>query len=149
LIRKHAASGRIRTADSMAALADAIGIDRFALAETVRRYNDDAHAGHDSEWDKQAPKYFPIDEAPFFAIEIRASVIGQTSAGLDIDTRGRVRDVRGRAIPGLYAAGETVGCIQGTRYSGGGMGVGNALTFGRLAGEEAAREVLADRVVHH
>jgi len=145
LIRQHVATGRIKTADSLEALADKIGVDRFALAETARRYNADAREGRDSEWDKSAPKYFPIDEAPFFAIEIRASVIGQTSAGLDIDVQGRVRDVHGRAIPGLYAAGETVGCIQGSRYSGGGMGVGNALTFGRLAGEEAAKAVLADR----
>jgi fumarate reductase flavoprotein subunit len=149
LIRQHAATGRIKTAGSLADLADRIGVDRFALAETARRYNADAQAGRDSEWDKAAPKYFPIDEAPFFAIEIRASVIGQTSAGLDIDVQGRVRDVHGRAIPGLYAAGETVGCIQGSRYSGGGMGVGNALTFGRLAGEEAAKAVLAERLTNH
>jgi fumarate reductase flavoprotein subunit len=149
LIRQHAATGKIKTADSLEALADRIGVDRFALAETARRYNADAHEGRDSEWDKNAPEYFAIDQAPFFAIEIRASVIGQTSAGLDIDTQCRVRDVHGRAIPGLYAAGETVGCIQGSRYSGGGMGVGNALTFGRLAGEEAAKAVLAERQLNH
>lgn len=144
LIRKHVKSGKIHHAATLEALADRIGVNRLALAETVRRYNDDAHAGVDSEWAKQAPKYFAIDEAPFFAVEVRASVIGQTSAGLDIDTKGRVRDQNGTAIPGLYAAGEILGCVQGDRYSGGGMGVGNALTFGRLAGEEAAKAVFAN-----
>lgn len=138
LIRKHVESGKIRTADTLEKLADMVGINRLALAETVARYNEDAQDGVDSEWAKQAPKYFPIDAAPYFAVEVRASVIGQTSAGLDIDTKGRVRDRNGIAIPGLYAAGEILGCVQGNRYSGGGMGVGNALTFGRLAGEEAA-----------
>lgn len=144
LIRKHAATGKIRTADTLESLADTLNIDRFALAETVRRYNADAHAGCDSEWHKVAPKYFPLEGGPFYAIEVRASVIGQTSAGLDIDTRTRVRDVHGRAITGLYAAGEVLGCVQGKRYSGGGMGVGNAITFGRLAGEEAAKFVMAN-----
>lgn len=144
LIRKHVATGRIRTANSLDALADRVGVDAQALAGTVQRYNADAHAGVDAEWDKQAPKYFAIDEAPFFAVEVRASVIGQTSAGLDIDNQGRVRDRRGSVIPGLFAAGEILGCVQGKRYSGGGMGVGNALTFGRLAGEEAAKSVFAN-----
>lgn len=145
LIRKHVQSGRVRTARSLDALADMIGVNRLGLSETVAQYNDDAHAGCDSQWNKQAPKYFAIDEAPFFAVEVRASVIGQTSAGLDIDTCGRVRDRNGATIPGLFAAGEILGCVQGNRYSGGGMGVGNALTFGRLAGEEAAKAVMANR----
>ena len=144
LIRKHVKDGRIRTAPTLSDLADRLGINRLALAETVARYNADAHAGVDSEWDKKAPRYFPIDEAPFFAVEVRASVIGQTSAGLDIDIHGRVRDANGVAIPGLFAAGEILGCVQGKRYSGGGMGVGNALTFGRLAGEEAAKAARAN-----
>lgn len=149
LIRKHAATGKIRTAASLEELADKIGIDRFALGETTRRYNADAAEGVDREWAKIAPKYFAIDEGPYYAVEVRASVIGQTSAGLDIDTEAHVRDTRGRTIPGLYAAGETLGCVQGHRYSGGGMGVGNALTFGRIAGKSAARDVLAETLLNH
>ena len=145
LIRKHVATGRIRTAQTLEALADRILVDRIALAETTRRYNADAREGHDSEWAKTAPKYFPVETAPFFAVEVRASVIGQTSAGLDADATTRVRDVYGRPIPGLFAAGEVLGCVQGKRYSGGGMGLGNALTFGRVAGEEAAKFVLSKR----
>ncbi|MDB5702296.1 MAG: fumarate reductase/succinate dehydrogenase flavoprotein [Sphingomonadales bacterium] len=149
LIRKHAEIGKIRTAGSLDELADLIHVDRHALAATAMRYNTDARAGVDREWDKVAPHYFPIETRPFFAVEVRASVIGQTSAGLDVDPETHVRDTHGEVIPGLYAAGETVGCIQGHRYSGGGMGVGNALTFGRIAGEVSAREVLAERVLNH
>jgi fumarate reductase flavoprotein subunit len=145
LIRKHAATGKIKTAAVLDSLADKINIDRIALGETVRRYNADAHAGVDREWNKTAPKFFPVEKSPYFAVEVRASVIGQTSAGLDIDSETRVRDVHGRPIRGLFAAGEVVGCLQGKRYSGGGMGVGNALTFGRLAGEEAAKYAIAQR----
>lgn len=144
LIRKHVGTGRIKTANSLDDLADMVGVNRLALRGTVARYNRDAHAGIDSEWEKQAPRHFPIDAAPYFAVEVRASVIGQTSAGVDIDPTTRVRDRNGLVIPGLFAAGETVGCIQGKRYSGGGMGVGNALTFGRIAGEQVAAEVLSN-----
>ena len=66
-------------------------------------------------------------------------MIGQTGAGLAIDYSGRVMDEHGRPIAGLYAAGETLGCVQGRRYAGGGMGVATALVFGRLAGEEAGK----------
>lgn len=144
LIRKHVGTGRIKTADTLEEIADMCGINRLALRATAERYNADARNDVDTEWEKNAPRHFPIDEAPYFAVEVRASVIGQTSAGVDIDATTRVRDRNGATIPGLFAAGETVGCIQGKRYSGGGMGVGNALTFGRIAGEEVAKEVLAN-----
>jgi fumarate reductase flavoprotein subunit len=144
LIRKHVKTGRVKQADTLEALADMIGVNRHALRATAHRYNSDARNGVDTEWEKNAPKHFPIDAAPYFAVEVRASVIGQTSAGVDIDATTRVRDRNGQIIPGLFAAGETVGCIQGKRYSGGGMGVGSALTFGRISGEEVAKEVLAN-----
>lgn len=144
LIRKHVASGKVMQADTLEELADKIGVNRLALRATADRYNENARNGVDPEWEKNAPKHFSIDEAPYFAVEVRASVIGQTSAGVDIDATTRVRDRNGRIIPGLFAAGETVGCIQGKRYSGGGMGVGNALTFGRIAGEQVSKEVLSN-----
>jgi fumarate reductase flavoprotein subunit len=43
-----------------------------------------------------------------------------------------------RAIPGLYAAGETVGSLHGDRYIGGGGSYGPCIVFGKLAGENAA-----------
>ncbi|SCW38003.1 fumarate reductase flavoprotein subunit [Sphingobium faniae] len=141
VLRKHIATGRIRSADTLEELAERTNVDALALKETVTRYNADAICGTDSDWGKVAPHYFPLENAPFYAAEVRASTIGQTSAGLDIDHHTRVRDLHGRVIPGLFAAGETVGCVQGQRYSGGGMGVASALVFGRLAGEQAAASI--------
>ena len=43
------------------------------------------------------------------------------------------------------AGGEVLGCTLGRRYVGGGIGVANALTFGRLAGTSAAKEAMALR----
>jgi fumarate reductase flavoprotein subunit len=57
-----------------------------------------------------------------------------THTGLQIDADARVLDVRDRAVPGLYAAGEAGGGVLGQRYVGGGNSVANAITMGRIAG---------------
>jgi tricarballylate dehydrogenase len=55
-----------------------------------------------------------------------------------------VLDSQGRAIPGLYAAGELVGGLFYGNYAGG-SGLMAGSVFGRIAGEGAAREVTAGR----
>jgi fumarate reductase flavoprotein subunit len=89
---------------------------------------------------KKAPKLCPVANAPYYAVEIRAAIIGNTSVGLNIDESTRVLDQHGCPIPGLFAAGEVLGCWQGPRYAGGGLAVGGAIVFGRLAGQVAALE---------
>jgi fumarate reductase flavoprotein subunit len=155
MIRRFATKGKIKTARTIEALAAAVNIDSVALVNTVRRYNDNVSHGADRDYFKKAPKLFPIASPPFYAVEVRASIIGQTSAGLDIDASTNVRDVHGRTIPGLFAAGEVLGCVQGHRYAGGGMGVGSAIIFGRIAGAAAAiaagrnTRQNSERVVEH
>jgi fumarate reductase flavoprotein subunit len=137
-IRQQVANGRIATAGTLADLAARCGIDPLALEETVRRYNEGCAAGSDPQFFKKSPKYFPIETAPFYAVEVRAAIIGGTGAGLDIDSAAQVLDVHGRRIPGLFAAGETLGVVQGKRDAGGGMYVGSAVILGRQAGRSAA-----------
>jgi fumarate reductase flavoprotein subunit len=144
-LRAQVKAGRVKVADSLHALAGQVGIDALALEETVARYNADCDAGGDFQFFKQAPAYFPIRQGPFYAVEIRSAIIGLTAAGLDIDQRARVLDEHQRPIPGLYAAGEVLGCFHGERYGGGGLSIGNAVVFGRLAGSEAGRAALASR----
>ena len=47
----------------------------------------------------------------------------------------------GLPIPGLFAAGETTGGIEGKEREGG-MAFTDCLVFGRIAGREAARRVI-------
>lgn len=141
-IRQKLAEGRVHTADSVAELSEKVGIDRISLEQSIAAYNESCDAGEDREFFKPAPRLFPIRQAPFYAVEIRSAIIGNTSAGLDVDAKTRVRDVHNRCIPGLYAAGEVLGCWQGLRYGGGGMAVGGAIVFGRLAGRVAASDGL-------
>jgi fumarate reductase flavoprotein subunit len=143
LLKKSSEDGRIHKADTLEELAGKIGVPAQTLEASVRRYNADCDAGVDSQFFKQMPQRFPIRTAPFYAREVRASVIGQTGAGLNIDDHARVLDLHGEPIPGLFAAGEVLGCAVGKRYAGGGMGICNAMVFGRLAGAEAAQEALS------
>jgi fumarate reductase flavoprotein subunit len=142
-LRKQTAAGRIKTGATLVELAGACGIDPAGLVEQTARYNADCQAGQDISYEKETPKMFPVREGPFYAVEVKAAIIGVTGAGLDIDRRCRVLDGAGRAIPGLYAAGETVGVTQGKRYAGGGFSIGPAVILGREAGRQAAKEAMS------
>ena len=79
----------------------------------------------------------PIDQPPFVAYAVTCGVTF-TFGGLRIDGQGRVIDVDGAAIPGLYAAGELMGGLFYNNYPGG-SGLMAGAVFGRIAGESAGR----------
>lgn len=61
-----------------------------------------------------------------------------TFGGLRTDARARVLTQNGEPVAGLYAVGENAGLYY-SRYPGA-TSVLRALTFGRMAGAEIARE---------
>jgi fumarate reductase flavoprotein subunit len=142
--------GVVKRADSIGDLARQTGLDPIAVEETIRIYNRDIEAfGEDRLFRKDGNGHplSPIKTAPYYAVEVRPAIIGFTAAGLDVDIDGHVLDTRGCAIPGLFAAGEVLGCFHGKRYGGGGMSIGSAVIFGRDAGRVAAAEALASQPV--
>lgn len=142
-LRRRIASGDVKVADTLVELAAQCGIDGAALEESAARYNADIADGVDQQYFKKAKKLFPVASPPFYAVEVRAAIIGVTGAGLDADRRCRVLDTHGRPIPGLYGAGEVLGVLQGKRYAGGGFSIGPAVILGREAGRQAAAEALS------
>ena len=78
-----------------------------------------------------------IDEPPFEAYAVTCGVTF-TFGGLKIDTDGRVIDLDGRPIPGLFAAGELVGGLFYFNYPGG-TGLMAGAVFGKIAGTIAGR----------
>jgi len=76
-------------------------------------------------------------EGPYYAMLVGAAMF-DTCGGPVIDERAQVLDVRGRVIPGLYAAGGCAASPGGQAYWSGGAPMGLALTFGYLAGLAAA-----------
>jgi len=82
-----------------------------------------------------------IDEPPFEAYAVTCGVTF-TFGGLKIDLDAAVEDTAGRAIPGLFAAGELVGGLFYHNYPGG-TGLVSGSVFGRIAGTSAAAAALA------
>ncbi|MGE2713101.1 FAD-binding protein [Mycolicibacterium litorale] len=137
-------AGLWRTAGTLGALADLIGVPAAALTATVDRFNSMVAAGRDTDFGRGDEPYdrafsggelplVPIDRAPFHAAAFGVSDLG-TKGGLRTDTRARVLDTAGRPIPGLYAAGNTMAAVSGTTYPGGGNPIGASLLFSHLAG---------------
>lgn len=135
------------TAGSLPALAGLLGIDARELGATVEAYNAACPAGTfkplepdglatrvgfapaKSNWSRR------IERAPFLAYPI---ICGNcfTFGGLKVDPDARVINADGAAIPGLYAAGETIGLYYGV-YAGA-TSVLRGAVFGRIAGAHAA-----------
>lgn len=139
--------------DTLEGLAETIGVDRQGLVETVARFNGFARAGKDLDFDRgysayerymgdrsaPHPNLGSIEKAPFFAVQLHPGALG-TKGGPRTDKDAQVLDVRGRAIPGLYAIGNTASPVSGPGYYGPGGTVGPGMTFGYLAGIHAAGE---------
>jgi FAD binding domain len=101
-----------------------------ALEETVARYNSFVDRGKDEDFGKPAPKY-KIQTPPFYAAW-STPCIHDCLTGLRINAKAQVIDLWGKAVPGLYCGGETAGGFNQ-------HGLAKALTFGRIAGREAAK----------
>ena len=130
--------GLIHRGATLVQLAEAIGIRAETLQTTVSNYNADCELGADRWFFKSREHLKPLSSPPYYAAPIRPQVVCWTGAGLRIDREARVLDLADRPIPGLYAAGETTGGMFGECYAGGGASVGNAVSFGRVAGRNAA-----------
>ena len=78
----------------------------------------------------------PINTAPFYAFPVGVANVF-TFGGLGVDSKARVLDLSGRPIPGLYAAGETIGLYYRTYPPA--TSALKAAVFGRIAGSDAAR----------
>jgi fumarate reductase flavoprotein subunit len=109
------------------------GIDQRGLAastESVLR--DPTHA--------DPPRARPpkLSVPPFYAIPLVCGVTF-TMGGLKVDGCARVLDRADSPIPGLFAAGGTMGGLHGGPRAGYAGGLLEAAVFGLLAGETAAR----------
>lgn len=122
-------------------LAEKIKVDRQAFEDTLMQYNGHAGKGNDPEFGKTA-KLKPLEAAPFYAVKAKPGVLINLG-GLRIDTHARVRHVSGKIIPRLYAAGISVtGGFSGELVPTSGLSIGIGITFGRIAGRNAAGEKL-------
>lgn len=136
-------------ADSIAELAQKIGLDPAALGRTVDTFNAAVHEGsfnHTELDDCRTEGLTPakthwarrLDTPPFYAYTLKPGITF-TYLGVEVDQRARVRMAAGAPSANMFAAGEIMaGNVLGEGYLAGiGMTIGGV--FGRIAGEEAAR----------
>jgi len=126
-------------ADTIEGLAEAAGMPVDTFAATVARYNELGAKGVDEDFGRVGIAPLAA-EGPYYAIKVvRATVAG--FGGFEINTDAQVIDTEGKAIPGLYAAGE---CASGQffdkEYPCSGSMLCISTTFGRIAGQNAAAE---------
>jgi tricarballylate dehydrogenase len=139
-------------ADSIHHLALQLGLDAEALEKTVAQFNGAVRPGRfdhtvldDCTTEAIAPPKSHwarrIDEPPFFAYPLRPGLTF-TYLGVKVNPNAQIL-FSGGPSPNLFAAGEIMaGNILGKGYLGGfGMSIGTV--FGRIAGSEAAKHVLA------
>jgi 3-oxo-5alpha-steroid 4-dehydrogenase len=128
------------TADSLEALAEAVGVAPAPLVDQVRFYNESCDLGEDREFGKESMWLKPIVKPPFAAFYMGAETIYLlTCGGLKINLDAQVINRDGEAIPGLYAAGRNANAVFG-HYIASGFAVTDIMTFGRIAGQKAAAE---------
>ena len=143
-------------ADTLEALAERLeGVDPKGFLDTVRAFNaaprpdvpfnPNIHDGlrtaglaiDKSNWAQR------LDTPPYEAYAVTTGITF-TFGGLKITNDAEVEDVTGRAIPGLFAAGEIVGGLYYHNYASG-TGLMAGSVFGRIAGQQRGglRETVA------
>ena len=95
-----------RRADTLAALAEKLGMDPEVLEATVARYNALCKAGEDPDFGKPAARMMPIEQGPFYAFAVRNFDNGASRGGISIDEDFRVLRPDGSVIPGIWCAGD-------------------------------------------
>lgn len=146
-------SGYLFKGNTIAELAEQLGINVAGLEQTISRYNQDAEKGVDTLFGKGENEYdthfgaktkypnpcmAPLKKGPFYGIKIYPGDIG-TSGGLETNELAQVLDINDKPIKGLYAAGNDSASVMGDTYPGLGSTLGPALTFGYIAGRHLSR----------
>lgn len=142
VIEAGIAAGEIVKADTVEALAEALGMEPQVLSSQLAAYNQYCADGVDPEYGKDPVYLTAMEEGPYYAV-IGAPWIYSTVGGLKVDEQMRVIGTDGEAIHGLYAVGtDSMGVLMNEEefYLGyGGVAMGYVFYSGRVAGLYASQ----------
>ncbi len=146
------ADGYLTQANTLAELAQKLGINAQGLQTSVAKINAYADSGVDPDfqrgvtayqqnigdpaWPGKNPNLGALTQAPYYAVRLYPGDIG-ASTGLATDADARVLDPSDQPIDGLYAVGNDMHSIMGGVYTGPGITIGPGLVFGYLAARHA------------
>lgn len=139
--------GYLVEAPTLSALADKLDINAAGLEESVKRMNEFARTGVDTEFGRGSTDYHrvngdathgpnpnigPITAAPFYAVRLLPGDIG-AATGMVTNAYAQVMKRDGTPIPSLYAVGNDMQSVMGGVYPGPGITVGPGLAFAYAA----------------
>lgn len=139
------ADGTLFRADTLAELAEQMGVPAENLEKTVARYNELAAAGKDEDFNTDPTHMFPVTTPPFYVSHIPVTVLA-VIFGLNCDEYLRVCDASDTPLEGLYVIGNMQGNFFAQDYPmiTPGISHGRCLTFGRRLGQALAAGTLID-----
>lgn len=139
--------GYLVQAPTLAALADKLGVNQAGLEESVKRMNEFAQTGLDTEFGRGQTAYHRVNgdaahgpnptigaltTAPFYAVRLQPGDIG-AATGMVTNTNAQVMKQDNTPIPGLYAIGNDMQSVMGGVYPGPGITLGPGLAFAYAA----------------
>jgi fumarate reductase flavoprotein subunit len=127
----------ISKAETIEELANSLGVNSRGLEAAAQQYNLIQADGEDLDFGRNNMAR-PIKQPPFYGILV-APAVHHCMGGIKINELAEVQNTGGQSIEGLYAAGEAAGGIHSANRLGGNSLI-DAVTFGRIAGGEAATE---------
>lgn len=142
------ADGKTYTADTLEELAEKMGVPAENFVAAVERYNELCDLGKDLDFGKRPEVMCKVVEPPFYAGKLEADLLTMCG-GLRTDLDCHVLDAEDQPIEGLYVCGSTAGEFFGAgdypTYVPG-IGHGRCVTFGRIAGINAAGGNAAEEI---
>ena len=133
-------NGYVQKADSIEELAKKLGLPADQLKKTVKRYNELAYKGVDTDFGKEKHRLSPLDKPPFYGAKNSGWLLC-TLDGIVVDKNLNACDESGDPIPGLYVIGNVSGSYFANEYPNlaTGMACGRTVTFGRVVGRNLAK----------
>lgn len=143
----------VAQSDTPRGLAEKLGIDADAFEATLERFNSFADGPTDPDFgrgsypwaammvgdrSKANPNMGTVAKPPFYGIPLLPVGVGINAVGLKTDDMARVQHLRGHAIDGLYACGNSAAALDtGAGYQ---SGLSNlrGMVWGYVAGQHAA-----------
>jgi fumarate reductase flavoprotein subunit len=142
-LQKKIEQGMCLQADTIEELATKMKVPEETFKKTIARYNELARAGKDLDFGKRADRLTTVEKPPFYAGSANPTFL-VVLGGMNVNPDHQALDADGKVIPGLYLAGNTAGGFFANDYPTmvAGISHGRALTFGFIAGKNAASETL-------
>ena len=126
----------VAIAPDLKSLAGKMEIPAGKLEEEIALYSAAAKSGVDAQFHRPTMKSTLEKQPNFYGISVKPGIV-VTGGGLTINAQAQVLTKTNQPIEGLFAAGEITDNVHGQFLDG--IDLADAVIFGRIAGENAAR----------